>query len=95
MKTPKKPSGEWDYDKMNKCKECEGAMLVMPRCSIHGGTPLQTYWWMSALMNMPEWECKECGEKGKSESGEIPYTHVMSHKPTHKLDISSCHTLPS
>jgi len=91
---PKAEEDKWDFNVMNSCKECQGALHIMPPCSVHGSTPFNTYMYIQNMRNMPDWECEKCGEKGKSFDGCVPYTHEMSHKKTTPLDLSSCHTAP-
>ena len=81
-----------DLDTLNACPCCEGALLIMGPCPVHGGTPFNTYLEIHRMRNMPEWECKKCGEKGKNDLGEVPWTHFCPGTEPPRLDLSSCHT---
>ena len=97
MKNETTPSAKvtkdiWDFDTMNSCKYCEGALNVIPPCKDHGSTPWNTYSWVQSMRNMPEWNCGNCGEKGKSASGIVPYTHYCPGTEPKPMDLSSFHT---
>lgn len=90
----KKFKDPWEsLEVLNACPYCEGALYILGPCPVHGSSPLNSYLWRKNLENMPEWECSRCHERGRSNEGNVPYTHYCPDQKRLTMDLSTYHTL--